>query len=195
MSAHPLTAFVYENFGKQFGDLLLLGYGAEPSGRRRRLYINESEAGAETKWVIEFAARHQPCRDEPLVLAALLKLLLSRANVSHYLEFELGELLIELQWQDESNILQQVETAIVGYVRLLYDKQANAQERRRMPREEGGGCYHLLTGYVRGDESAPSGTLDRGRRGVYFDAEFVRALRRGRVYFAGIDFGPLQTAE
>lgn len=191
MSAHPLTTFVYQTFGQQFGDLLLAGYGAEPSGRHRRLFFIEPEAG----WVIELVGRRQPCRDEPLVLAALLKLLLTRPSISQYLEFELDELLAALRWRDDASTRRQVETAIGCYVRLLYDKQVDVPAKVRAPEPAGGGYYHLLAGYVRETNSYTGGPPDRTLRGVYFDAGFIKGLKEGRVYFAGINFGPLQTAE
>lgn len=194
MSAHPLTTFVSETFGRQFGDLLLAGYGTEPGSRRRRLYITESEARVEIRWVIELVAHRPPSGDEPLVLAALLKLLLSQPSISHHLEFELTELLAELQWQDDMSTLQQVETAIAGYVRLLYDKQTDTRAVPRTSAITEGGYYHLLTGYVRGHNSKTKETLARPHGGVYFDAGFIRSLRRGRVCFAGIDFGALYQA-
>lgn len=191
MSAHPLTAFVYQTFGRQLGDLLLAGYGAEQGGQRRKLYITESETGVEIGWVIELVARRPPCRNEPLVLAALLKLLLSRPSISHHLEFELAELLAELQWHDDVSTRRQVETAIASYVRLLYDKQTDKQAGQHTSATTGGGYYHLLTGYVRGPNSETGMTLAGPLGGVYFDTGFIRALRQGRVSFAGIDFGTL----
>lgn len=192
MSAHPLTTFIYETFGQQFGELLLVGYGAEPGGRRRKLYFTESEAGVENHWVIELVARRPPCRDEPLVLAALIKLLLSHSNVSHYLEFELGKLLAELQWQDDASTRRQVEMVILIYVRLLYDKQVDARAGRHTSATTGGGYYHLLTGYVREVKSGTSRLHARTLSGIYFNDSFIEGLRQGRVYFSGIDFGPLQ---
>src|SRR5205085_10130514 len=82
MSAHPLTRFVYETFGQQFGDLILAGYGAEPGGGQKKLSLTEADEGTETHWVIEVVASRHPSGDEPLVLAALLKLLLSRRVIS-----------------------------------------------------------------------------------------------------------------
>lgn len=195
MSTHPLTTFIYDTFGQQFGDLLLAGHGAEPGGGRRRLYLTESEAGVKTDWVIKLVARRPPCRDEPLVPAALLKLLLSRPSISPFLEFELSELLAELQWQDELSKRRQVEAAISIYVRLLYDKQVDARVRRPSAATAGGGYYHLLTGYIRGAQPRTGGVLDRTPDGIYFDASFIAGVMQGQVYFAGIDFGPLQTAE
>lgn len=192
MSTHPLTRFVYETFGQQFGDLLLAGYGAGPSGGRRKLYLTESEGEAEAAWVIELVATRPPCGDEPLVLAALLKLLLDRPIISQCLEFDIGELLAELQWQDDSSARRQVEKAIVAYVRLIYDKRVDARAGRRAPETEGGGFYHLLTGYVRGGKSGTDAAIDRTFRGVYFDAGFIEGLKQGQICFAGINFGSLQ---
>jgi hypothetical protein len=190
MSRHPLTRFVYETFGQQFGDLILAGYGAEPGGGRRKLSLTESDEGAEAHWVIELVAYRHPCGDEPLVLAALLKLLLSRRVISQPLEFEMGELLAELRWPDSSDTRRRVDETIVSYVGLLYDKRADG---RRAQTTSEGGYYHLLTSYVRGAKSA-SGESPAGGRGVYFDdsfISFIRGLKEGRVYFAGINLGPL----
>lgn len=188
MSAHPLTTFVYETFGHQFGDLILAGYGEEPGGGRRKLYLTESDAEVETDWVIELVAHRPPCGDDPLVLAALLKLLLSGPELSTYFEFEMGELLAELRWPDGPQTRRQAEEVIVGYAGLLYDKRAG----RRASTASEGGCYHLLSGYVREGKSGTGGALVRVRGGVYFGDGFIRSLKNGRVNFAGIDFGSLQ---
>ncbi|HST50609.1 MAG TPA: hypothetical protein VLJ61_01260 [Pyrinomonadaceae bacterium] len=192
MSAHPLTKFINETFGEQFGSLILAGYKAEPDGKRRRVYLTESEAGTETDWVIELVSSRLPCGEEPLVLAALLKLLLSRPVISNPLEFEMGELLAELRWPDDSDTRRQVEEAIVGCASLLYDKRVDARAGRRTSAISEGGCYNLLTSYVRGAESGTGGVLVRTSRVVYFDSGFICGLKEGRVCFAGIDFGPLQ---
>lgn len=183
MSTHPLTRFVYETSGQQFGDLLLAGYGAGPSSGRSYLRVTESEVGEEVAWVIELVALRPPCRDEPLVLAALLKLLLSRPIISQPLEFGIGELLAELRWPDSPDTRRRVEEALVSYVGLLYDKRPDGRSGRRAQAGSGGGCYHLLAGYTR---EALAGTGS-----VYFAGAFIRGLLEGRVYFAGIDFGTL----
>ncbi len=194
MSAHPLTTFVYETFGQGFGDLLLAGYGAEPAGGRRKLYLTESEAGVETDWVIELVAKRPPCGDEPLVLAALFKLLLRRPELLNHLEFEMGELLAELRWPDGPETRWQADEIIVSYAGLLYDKRVDERAGRRASTTSEGGFYHLLPGYVRGAKSDIAGSLITNG-GVYFDDAFIRGLKGGRVYFAGIDFGPLKTTK
>jgi hypothetical protein len=195
MSAHPLTTFTYETFGQQFGDLLLAGYGEKPGGGRRMLHLTESEAGAQTDWVIELIGNRLPCGDEPLVLAALLKLLLNRSIISPQLEFETVKLLPELGWQDDPDTRRYVNEVIVGYARLLYDKRGDVRAGRRESETDEGGCYHLLTGYVRGTVSVTGGTLVRTLGIVCFDGGFIGGLKEGRVFFAGIDFGPFQATE
>jgi hypothetical protein len=196
MSADPLTSFVSETFGRQFAELILAGCRAEPSSKRMKFYVTESDVGVETRWAIELISRRSPCRDEPLVLAALLKLLLSQPNISHQLEFQVDELLAELRWRDNVSTRRQVERAITGYVRLLYAKQIDEQTERGMPASAGGGYYHLLMGYIREAKSgSTSSSFIRSLGGVDFDAGFIGGLRRGRVYFAGIDFGSLRTPE
>jgi hypothetical protein len=194
MIAHPLTRFTYETFGQQFGDLLLAGYGEKPGGGRRMLHLTESEAGARADWVIELIGNHLPCGDEPLVLAALLKLLLSRPIISPHLEFKIIELLPELGWQDDPDIRRHVEEAIVGYAGQHYDKRADARAGRRASETAEGGCYHLLTGYIRGVISDTGGALVRTPDIACFDGGFITGLKEGRVTFAGIDFGSVRMA-
>jgi hypothetical protein len=182
MSTHPLTRFIYETFGEQFGSLVLVGYGTEPGNGQRRLHLTESE-DEKTDWVIELIALRYPSGDDPLVLAALLKLLVSRPVGSYLLEFEMGELLAELRWPDSAETRRLVDEVIADYVGLIYTKQVDARAGRAQTASEGG-CYHLLTGYFR-ETLAGTGS-------VYFGDAFVNGLKEGRVYFAGIDFGILQ---
>jgi hypothetical protein len=84
------------------------------------------------------------------------------------------------------------EAVIVAYAGLLYDKRV-AWAGQRPGEAAEGGCYHLLTGYVRGTTSGSGGALTKTGGSVYFDDSFIRGVKQGRVYFAGIDFGPLQT--
>jgi hypothetical protein len=77
-------------------------------------------------------------------------------------------------------------------VHLLYDKQVVLEVGRRKVTTVGEGYYHLLTGYVRRGKTNTGGAIVRTRSQAYFDAGFVEGLRRGRIYFAGINFGFIQ---
>jgi hypothetical protein len=153
----------------------MMWYGAESGGKCGKLYLTESDAGVKTAWVIELVARQPPFRDDPLVLVALLRLLLSRPSISHHLEFELEELLVELRWRNDTSTRRQVETAITSYVRLLYDRQLDEGAERSTSATTGGGYYHLLTGHVRGAKSGSTGRVPVGTlSGVYFDIGFIK---------------------
>jgi hypothetical protein len=99
-TSHHLVEFVYSTFGKSFGDLLLAGYNEERSWKTRKFYIIEEVSGVSVEWEIEVAGKSSPIRHEPLVLAALLKLLLHRPALSYLLEFEMSEMVKELGWKD-----------------------------------------------------------------------------------------------
>jgi hypothetical protein len=189
VSTHPLISFVSETFGQQFADLVLAGYGTEPDSGPLRLHTTASDNEIQTRWIIELIADPIPSGDDPLVLAALLKLLLGCHHLSHILEFDLSELLRELEWPDNGGARSKVETAIKGYVQLLYDKQTHPSDDSDDD-DDGGGFYHLLTGYFRGGRHGANGS-NATSHSVCFDPSFVEGLKQGRVCFAGIDFGPL----
>lgn len=188
MSTHPLISFVSETFGQQFADLVLAGYGAEPGNVPPRLSLTASDNEEKSTWVIELIANPLPSKDDPLVLAALLRLLLARPRLSYLLEFDLGELMRELGRPDDGSTRRRVEAAIKGYVLLLYDKHTHPSD----DDDDGGGFYHLLTGYFRGGQHGANGS-HTASHSITFDPSFVEGLKRGRVCFAGIDLGPLNS--
>jgi hypothetical protein len=179
MSTHPLARFTYETFGEQFGNLVLAGYGAESGDVQRSLRLTESGGGEETDWAIELVALRHPCGEEPLVLAALLKLLVSRPVVTNCLEFKMGELLAELRWRDDPVTRLRANEVIVLYTSLLYIKRSRSRAGRRSTADALSGGYHLVTGYVR-EARAEAGS-------VFFDDGFIRGLKLERVFFAGVD--------
>jgi hypothetical protein len=194
MSAHPLTTFVYETFGQQFGALLLAGYGEESPAGSKVFHYSDTEAVGQVEWAVELIADRLPYRDEPLVLAALLKLLLTRPTISEVLDFEADELMAELQWGTDAEAYKRLHQVIRKYVSLVYDKQEQARAGGLKRTNAPWGCYHLLLAHLREtvrDEAAH--TVKRYSR-VSFDYDFARGLKRGRVYFAGIDFGTLHLA-
>ena len=137
-----------------------------------------------------------PGGNDPLVLAALLKLLLSRPATQKELEFSTAELLAELGWEDTALVQRGVDHAIEKYATLVYFRYEEG--RREVIDGLGGewGYYSLVTGYS--TESATRRGRAQGRRlrnTVHFEEEFIRSLGEGRVVFAGIDFGGLRPAE
>ncbi len=182
---HPLVEFIYRVFGERFAELLMAGYHEEPSVRSKRFYFPKEEVGGAADWVIEVAANSLPCRQEPLVLAAMLKLLLNRPALSARLEFDLSEIVEEMGWENSPLTHKEIDQTISKYVALVYDKR---QKTRNAEADEDGGTYSLLTSYIRESES---GGLSLRRKYNYGDInhQFIDGLRRGQVYFAGILFG------
>lgn len=190
-NTHHLVTFVYQRLGQQFGDLLLAGYDVEPSKKKRLINFTEREAGIEIEWVIELVSNTLPCCDEPLVLAALLKLLLRRPNPPANLEFQMGELIEELQWSNSPLTYKRVDRIICNYVKLLYDKHKLTKKARYKREGTQWGYFHLLTGYIRESTFNARESLPvRVHRNVSFDYSFVEGLKNGQIRFAGINLGP-----
>ena len=186
-SVPELVNFVYEAFGTQCAALLMVGFGEEPVQAGEKFYVQEVGEGGEQHWEIEVVANALPCRSEPLVLAALLRMLLQREALPYLLEFRMSELLEVLLRAGLTLTRESVDRIIAKYVSLFYDKRP-----RRGDESEGGGMYSLVVGYVRGSVKE-AGAVDQTQvsNSVQFDQSFVGGLRRGDVVLAGIRFGRL----
>jgi hypothetical protein len=180
---HHLETFIRRTFGSRMGAILLAGYGGEGGCRETVGVTGVSESGEETEWLIEILG-DLPRGDEPLVLAALLKLLLTRGPLDAALEFTLEEALAELGWPDGRSARDTVDAAVSKYSRLTY---AKADKRGAVL-----GVYALVIGY---DHITERGLEDNGRtrilNRVQFHPRFVDGLRNLKIVFAGIEFGDL----
>lgn len=197
MSEHPLVAFTYETFGKQLGDLLLVGYGNESAGQKASFEFTESTGKGTASWIVEVSARRLPSGKEPLVLAALLKFLLLRidlddeVNVSHNFEFNMQELLEEVSRDGTHMTAAEVEEIIERYAGTSYHRrEAEPRSGSVRPRRRTSGLYLLVVGYTKliyGDEGDehPRRLIDR----VNLTSDFVDELKRGEITFAGLKLG------
>lgn len=197
VNRHPLAEFVYRTFGTQCADLLMVGYNKEPSRRRKSFHITEELAGESIEWEIEMDSNSPPSGQEPLVLAALLKLLLQRSAISTPLEFRMDELVEELGWNNNPTTRRTIDRVITSYAALFYHKEPTRRQGKQLREREGislrWGQYSLLTAYLRGSISGAGGArATRTYRRVDINKGFVEGLKRGRVYFADIDFGELK---
>lgn len=187
-SATELVNFVYGVFGEQCAAVLLAGLGEEPAQAGKKFSVREADEGGGREWEIEVVADAPPCRSEPLVLAALLRILLGREGVPSPLEFQTGEILDELLSAGVAFPPDDVDRILSKYGSLFYDKRAKGGDESD---EGGGGMYSLVVAYFRGSVSAGGMSLARLSNSVHFDHDFVAGLRRGEVVFAGIRFGRL----
>lgn len=185
----PLANFVREAFGAPCADLLLLDLGEEPGERERKLYVREEGEGKKWELVVSTAVGPFPSRSEPLVLAALLKMLFGRGDFPSPLEFHMTEVAEELRRAGVSLTEVEIDRIISKYASLSYDKrQASGDESEG----GGGGVYPLITGYIRsGVRGVSTPHSMRYRRIVSFESRFVEGLRQGEIVVAGIRFGRL----
>jgi hypothetical protein len=184
---HPLVEFVYRAFGPQCADLLMAGYGEGRPQKGRKFQVVEETAGASTEWMVEVDGKYLPGGREPLILAALLKLLLQRPALATRLEFGLDELIKELGWEDGQAALRAIDRVITGYAALFYYKEPR---KKRAGVQQG--PYSLITTYIRGSARGSEGeALTRIYSYVEFELRFVEGLKRGQVCLADIYFGSL----
>lgn len=186
---HHLQKFIRETFGEQFGALLLAGYGESGGHHELSLHVTESLGGGdEAGWVVEIAGT-LPLGQEPLVLAALLKLLLACPGHGHGVEFTTGELLAELGWRGSAVERDAVDGAIRKYTKLSYVKrEADTGEVR--------GMYALVVDYEYEAETDKASSEEaRARNRVGFHPHFVERLNELKITFAGIEFGDLNSIE
>jgi hypothetical protein len=188
-SAAQLVNSVREAFGARCADLLLVGLGEEPVQGTKKFDVLEVEEGKEWEVEVEVVGGTLPSRIEPLVLAALLKMLLGREGIPSPLEFQMSEVMEELRRVGVMLTDDGVDWIISKYAALSYDKRAKGGDE-----SEGGdgGVYSLLAAYFRGSEKKAGG---RSRAQVFgsvlFEQGFVAGLRRGEVIVADIRFGRL----
>jgi hypothetical protein len=187
-SAAQLVNFVREAFGARCAALLLVGLGEEPVEGAKKFDVLEAEEGKEWEVEIEVVGGALPCRSEPLVLAALLKMLLGHEGFPSPLEFQMSEVVDELRRAGVMLTDEDVDRIISKYAALSYDKRAKGGDES----EERGGMYSLITGYFRGNEKEAGGTSRARVSGsVLFEQGFVEGLRKGEVIVTGIRFGRL----
>lgn len=182
---HHLVEFVRRTFGEQFGAVLLAGYGEEAAFSELSLSLVESAGGAgEGEWQLVVSG-NVPSGQEPLVLAALLKLLLSGAPLTPTLEFTPEEILAELGWPDTPPTRAMIDGVIRKYLGLTYAK------RMRPPSGMLRGMYALIVGYDQADEKHVGGSETRTYNSVTFHPHFIERLNSSVITFAGIEFGEL----
>jgi hypothetical protein len=190
---HPLAEFVYSTFGKPFGELLMVGYGVQTPPERRSFTFTERYDGGETGWVMDVTSSRPLRGQEPLVLAAVLKLMLGRPGMSQTFEFEMEDLLDELDWAHTRRNERAADRILEKCVYVNFHKYEREGMRERYEKANTEwGRYKLISGHVMGRMREPGEpSSGRVKHRVDFDGEFTRGLAEGRVLFAGLDFGVL----
>ena len=188
---HPLVSYVRRTFGDRFASVVLVGYGGQEGPRELLLKVSVASRGEGIHGQLLKVSGDLPHGQEPLLLAALLKLLLSRGSLSPELEFEMQEVLAALSWPEAPGArVDDGDRVIRKYVGLTYTAGGEGDG------GAGSGMYALVTGYdlEEGMELADHPAARIIRR-VHFHPRFVDGLKDSRVVFAGIDFGRLRRGD
>jgi hypothetical protein len=191
-NAAPLVEFVYQTFGQHFGDLLLTGYGEAFPPEKRSFLFTEHYGAVEIDWVIDVVSDQPPCREEPLVFAALLKLMLSQKPIAEPFHFRMVDLMVELDGSNTQAWEDLVDLVIEKYIGLTFRKYERRGSQRYKRKGVQWGRYKLVSGYVVETDKGPGDeTPTRTTSRLDFDTKFIRGLNDGWVTFADLDFGPL----
>jgi hypothetical protein len=199
MGEHPLVEFIYAEFGKPLGDLLLVGYGIAHAGKKESFEFNAPRGGIDVRrWAVDVTASELPRGDEPLVLAALLKSLLFRVDHDHEMyvsdsfEFNMQNLLREVRRDGRTSMSpEEAHKAIEKYVRLSYTlREVEPGADLAQARSRTVALCTFLSSYTyyfeREDYDAePVRLINR----VRIDKEFVEGLKGGQLLFAGMELG------
>jgi hypothetical protein len=189
---HPIVEYAHDTFGDGFASVILHGIREAEGATVECLSIDGTYETWEriNKKLLVRQPQSEKWGYRPLVLAVLLKLLLSQPKIEPVLNFSFTEVLRDLIWPDSSATRREVEDAIGFYFRCSYS-------RRNVPADDANlygmeGVYRLITGY--GSEGAIRSQNDlfigEGYE-VSFDETLVEALRQDRIVFANIFFGNL----
>jgi hypothetical protein len=181
-----LAGFVRQTFGEQFGAVLLTGYSEEGDFHESSLHLKEPAGGAaEAEWQLVIIG-NVPKGEEPLVLAALLKLLLSCSPLTPTLEFDHEVVLSELGWPDTPSRRTLIDGAIKKYYGLTYMKMEQHSGTLR-------GMYSLIISYDQASEIRREDGGETYETRVYnsvtFHPQFIERLNDSRITFAGLELG------
>jgi hypothetical protein len=199
MVEHPLVEFIYSEFGKPLGDLLLVGYGSAQAGRKESFEFNAPRGGGDVRrWAVDVTGGELLSGNEPLVLAALLKFLLFRVDhdnemyVSDSFEFNMQNLLREVRRDGRTSMSpEEAHQTIEKYVRLSYTlREVEPGADLAQARSRTVALHTFLSSYTyyfeREDYDAePVRLINR----VRINKEFVEGLKCGRLLFAGMELG------
>lgn len=185
-----LLDFTRRLLGRNLSEFLLCCIGEWRHPRRRFTAQSIRTQGPVVTYQLEIVGESGaglPGGSDPLVLAALLRLLLTGGQGRDELNFNEDELLAMLGWADTAASRSAVESAIERYCSAAY------YARRTGPRVSGRTESHysqvqkLITGYDSTVEK-PSGEAGQRTTVVYFPPGFSRGVMGFEKYFLGIDF-------
>jgi hypothetical protein len=188
---HPLEEFTRKTFDERFAAIILRGLGVKDGKDVEDLSlacerINEVGAVVQATFSVIAPLSDRAGKYHPLILAAMLKLLLSRTELTCNLQFTFKEVLRELIWPDTDACRRAIDDALEYHLACLYLREDICIKGENI------NSLHLISVYDRGKSSRPQGdrfTDDENQ--ITFDKDFIEALREGEIKLGGISFGKL----
>lgn len=197
MSKHSLEDYLHHTFGDVFAAIALAGYCRPCDSGLEPILVPPRQENANVEWMIELTgARPYPYADDPLVLAALLKILLNQSVLSDELEFSTEELTSEVGWPRTKLIQRRLDTILIRYATLVYFVYRKGK-REMSEHSSGEWKYESLVRNYQTRSLTPTGSVSEKRiyNRISFDEGFIAGLQRGRVVFAELEIGDLQSAQ
>jgi hypothetical protein len=184
---HPerLITYLKRQVGEATGAFLLAGYGDEGPVTRRSFVVRTSPQSEPVEWhleqVIDGNSTTLPCGDDPLVIAALLKLLFDRkeTRIATFLQRDLLKL---LDWKDSVVTRRAMERAILRYFNTSYIGKKMSPGRGRQMGVERITVTRLITRYETDRVYVEAKGIWRTYVMVDFDTKVIEQLRQGRLF-------------
>lgn len=191
-SSHPLEEWTRQTFGEVFAQFVLHGLLSDAQTRTGRIRL-EGAGLTRQKWLKTIAfvkLRPEAWGYKPLVLAALLKQLVGRPEVERTLSFTFKALLDDLIWPDVPAMWRVVRDALVSYQQCQYSPDGVDEGSSKL---RGMRVHHTLLTQLDIITSSPRQRVrfSDQEHTASFNPDFIDGLRRGKVVFAGTDFGEL----
>ena len=117
--AHPLENYTRSVFGDRYASVIL--HGLSESGEVGAVCLSFERVAGTGERLLNTLSVTKPQSErwgyQPLVLAALVKLLLNQPEIGRVLKFSFKEMMRELMWPDTAASRREVEDAIGFYFR------------------------------------------------------------------------------
>ena len=183
-AAEQLIKYVQAEFGEHLAALMLGDYGSRRRRQWQTFLVTLSDRDQKLELNIEIKTEHRwglACGQEPLVIIALLKLMLSRDELhTGRSSYTYQELLMLLGWRDSKRSRDRICDAIdINFIQsfnLSSDGDEIQTPMFYLRRQ------HMMTGYefidkVKGSEQWGEIGSYRGDFLIDFNLDFIRALR------------------
>ena len=187
------------HFGGRFCSLVFYGLNKEKEGciPHNLRFTVPTEDGNKRVCECEFENCNSIARgDDPLVIAALLKLYLERGNLEYDFNFGIGEIAEELSWQFNQDTEERISETIANHARVggCISIGNQAGKKVELPFEDYvfRGLLFCTFKFVTREFSENYPNILRSSHRITFHREFVEGMRKGKVIVGKVCFDSLK---